>query len=138
MTYDEMFKLQGYSCACCTAKDTDGIKQKWHVDHDHKTNKIRGICCEKCNRVIGQLGDDALSVIASVSIIMAYLRKSGDKPEDDILKTLGTYLLEGSVFIPEGSTPSLTPDRINKPRHGDTVDIGKNGLLGKNGSGYTP
>jgi hypothetical protein len=27
-------------------------------DHDHTTNQVRGILCERCNRAIGLLRDD--------------------------------------------------------------------------------
>jgi hypothetical protein len=33
------------------------------IDHNHKTNKIRGVLCNRCNRALGLLKDDA-SVLA--------------------------------------------------------------------------
>lgn len=29
-----------------------------HIDHDHKTNKVRGLLCQNCNLTVGHAGDD--------------------------------------------------------------------------------
>ena len=39
-------------CTICASK-TNLV-----VDHDHKTNKIRGMLCNRCNQGIGQFKDD--------------------------------------------------------------------------------
>lgn len=44
-----MLKKQGGVCPICGKKQTD-TKQTFHVDHNHKTGKIRAIICGYCNR----------------------------------------------------------------------------------------
>jgi hypothetical protein len=53
---DALFAQQGAVCAICTT-DIPG-KKGWQIDHDHKTGKIRGVLCLKCNVGLGNLRDD--------------------------------------------------------------------------------
>jgi hypothetical protein len=43
--FDAMVEVQGGTCAVCDQKPE-------HVDHDHKTGKVRGLLCYTCNRFI--------------------------------------------------------------------------------------
>jgi len=56
--YARMFKAQRGRCAICRSKDS-GQRSKRHlcVDHDHKTGKVRGLLCHRCNRGLGLLND---------------------------------------------------------------------------------
>lgn len=48
--FDEMVIRQNHKCAICGSI----LKEKKRcVDHDHKTGKIRGILCAKCNLSLG-------------------------------------------------------------------------------------
>lgn len=51
--YDKMLADQNGVCAiCCVRKET-----RLHVDHCHKTNKVRGILCSNCNMALGLMKD---------------------------------------------------------------------------------
>lgn len=43
------FAEQGGKCAICGKEPRKDSKKKWHVDHCHKTGKLRGILCNYCN-----------------------------------------------------------------------------------------
>lgn len=44
--YESMLKVQGGKCAVCL------LKKKLCVDHDHKTKKVRGLLCSRCNIMV--------------------------------------------------------------------------------------
>ena len=51
--YYAMFKAQQYRCALCPVA-VRPLTKKSHVDHDHETNLVRGILCERCNLLLGK------------------------------------------------------------------------------------
>lgn len=54
--YNNMLKNQQYSCAICETTEPTGYG--WHVDHCHKSGKVRGILCSKCNQGLGLFSDN--------------------------------------------------------------------------------
>jgi hypothetical protein len=54
--WNQEWERQGKRCAIC--KRTQHTKKRFHLDHCHKTNAIRGILCPRCNRVLGLCKDD--------------------------------------------------------------------------------
>ena len=58
--YENLFKKQNNRCAICNK--TFSTKVKGFVDHDHKTNKVRGLLCSKCNTLLG-MSDDNIVIL---------------------------------------------------------------------------
>lgn len=55
--YNKLFLKQKGCCAICSKHQSE-LKERLHLDHNHKTNKIRGLLCGSCNRAIGLLRED--------------------------------------------------------------------------------
>ena len=55
--YNALLEKQDHKCAICRA-DKPGGKGRWHVDHNHKTRKVRGLLCAMCNVGLGNFYDD--------------------------------------------------------------------------------
>lgn len=49
--YPEMLEQQGGVCAICGREPSP--KRRLDMDHNHKTMKIRGLLCVRCNRALG-------------------------------------------------------------------------------------
>ena len=75
--YDEMFKEQEGVCAICKmpeVKKLFGNVVRLAVDHDHKTGKVRGLLCYKCNSILGRFNDNILLFES----VIRYLKKGRD------------------------------------------------------------
>lgn len=51
--YEEILEQQDGVCAICRQVRLDRRRKHLDVDHDHGTGRIRGILCNKCNRLVG-------------------------------------------------------------------------------------
>ncbi len=60
--YNELLKKQNSVCAICknseSSKHQNGKIKRLSVDHDHRTERIRGLLCMNCNIAIGKLNED--------------------------------------------------------------------------------
>jgi hypothetical protein len=54
--YNDILKSQNGQCKLCLGPPTG--KGNLHVDHDHKTGRIRGLLCNTCNAGLGNFKDD--------------------------------------------------------------------------------
>jgi hypothetical protein len=69
--FSSLLTKQNNVCAICKT-DTPGRGRNFHVDHNHKTGKIRGLLCDKCNRGLGYF-NDSLDVLKSA---LGYLNEN--------------------------------------------------------------
>ena len=63
-TYNEMYTEQSGCCKICNEH-----YDKLHIDHDHNTNRVRGLLCGLCNRGIGCLKDDVLRLQEAINYL---------------------------------------------------------------------
>jgi hypothetical protein len=57
--YEDMLSEQKGKCAICDRQgQSPGNKRFLDVDHCHKTGKIRGLLCNRCNQSMGKVKDD--------------------------------------------------------------------------------
>ena len=58
--YNRMSDEAGFSCEICKGGLDDPTTRKratLHIDHCHRTNKVRGLLCHECNTGLGKFKD---------------------------------------------------------------------------------
>lgn len=70
--WHNMLDAQGGACALCGTVEPNG--NGFHVDHDHKTGKVRALLCMECNTGLGKFKDDKELLLKAV----AYLNLHGE------------------------------------------------------------
>lgn len=73
-----LFEQQRGLCACCGNPETaivqrTGKIKMLHVDHDHKTGKVRGLLCQDCNMSLGHLQDSS----QRIQMLLDYAKAHG-------------------------------------------------------------
>lgn len=68
--YDSMFKQQGGVCVICGRPPKT---QRLSVEHDHKTGRVRGLSCHRCNKY--KIGSNTIETARKV---LAYLESDFD------------------------------------------------------------
>jgi len=53
--YYSLLSIQGNTCYVCLRRPG---KRRLAVDHCHKTGKVRGLLCSRCNVYLGHIKDD--------------------------------------------------------------------------------
>ena len=53
--YDALLQQQKGQCALCGTSESGTRSGVLVVDHDHKTGRVRGLLCKKCNSALGYL-----------------------------------------------------------------------------------
>ena len=71
--YERILKSQEGKCAICGFRPEENASRehKLYVDHNHKTNKVRGLLCMNCNSAIGHFGEDLTSLKKAVEYLQS-------------------------------------------------------------------
>lgn len=70
VAYNEMYQNQKGRCAACGEIPKMSKRGQLVVDHDHRTNQVRGLLCHPCNLTAGHLEHPRRSAVE------AYLRRT--------------------------------------------------------------
>lgn len=65
--YYELCEEQSWQCKICRRTPASAL----HVDHCHKTNKIRGLLCGACNVGLGHFADDPIRLQQAIEYLQA-------------------------------------------------------------------
>jgi len=69
--YAQMLSEQGGGCAICHTSDP-APSRNFAVDHNHKTNKVRGLLCGNCNNGLGRFRDDPTLLEEAIKYLLKY------------------------------------------------------------------
>jgi hypothetical protein len=59
-------------CSICKTKlnpYSANKRERGHIDHDHKTDKARGVLCDLCNKGLGQFKDSVENLKAAIEYL---------------------------------------------------------------------
>ena len=118
----DRLEWQKHLCAMCfcplkSLPYPDG--SKYCKDHDHDTDKIRGLICVKCNTKLGALGDSLKTIKESVDQATIYLKKTEGpweyKGREYVTKSalIFAYLDGNQVFLGNEMPPNLKQAMID-------------------------
>jgi N12 class adenine-specific DNA methylase len=66
--YNALCEQQNHQCAICSK-----VVDKLHVDHDHKTGKVRELLCMHCNTALGKFNDDVILMQRAIEYLKKHL-----------------------------------------------------------------
>lgn len=66
-----ILKEQDNACAICCVNIEESAT-KFVIDHDHRTNKVRGILCSNCNVGLGYFKDQPLRLGQAIKYLEVY------------------------------------------------------------------
>ncbi len=69
--YEEILAQQNSICAICKVKLLSSGSGT-HLDHSHKTGKLRAFLCTNCNRGLGHFQDNIENLLAAVDYLATH------------------------------------------------------------------
>lgn len=68
--YNQLLLKQENRCAICS-KHRDDLDRELCVDHNHETNKVRGLLCYHCNVALGYMKDNITALLSAAKYLEA-------------------------------------------------------------------
>jgi hypothetical protein len=90
--YDLMHESQNGCCAICLDHQCN-FDRALSVDHDHATNKIRGLLCDPCNLGLGNFKDN-MGVLGNA---VSYLDQNENQPSQD--ETIDLFCIDAVTTL---------------------------------------
>lgn len=120
--YDAELAAQSGGCAICGKPPT--TRKRLCLDHDHHTDRFRGLLCDRCNRLLGQAGES----IPLLCRVISYLEKPGREIAVPPLKNkrLSSMVFPVKISYREPVVPS-PPRVIPSPGLGIRMYYGRRG-----------
>lgn len=72
--YNNKFNQQAGCCAICGRHQSE-FKRRLAVDHNHKTGKIRGLLCARCNYIVGAVESNGDIIPIAKTYLKAWRNK---------------------------------------------------------------
>ena len=66
--YSALFAAQGGCCAIC-GRTENGKRRFFDVDHDHTDGTVRGLLCNRCNRMLSNARDDVALLTKAIDYL---------------------------------------------------------------------
>lgn len=73
---------QGGQCAICQNPQTGRFK-RLVIDHCHRTGRVRGLLCSRCNLAIGSMKDDSELLLRAVRYLTDSAKQSPDNTHNE-------------------------------------------------------
>lgn len=67
--YQALEDVQNGCCRICLRHKSDVRQGILVVDHDHRTNKVRGLLCHNCNTAIGLFKEDQTALLRAIQYL---------------------------------------------------------------------
>jgi len=122
--YEEQLTQQNGKCYICKRPCATG--KRLAVDHDHHTNRIRGLLCYRCNRFLISHNDDP-EILQRVFDYLSDPPWPGEKyvPEGRMLLRERDQCVHGHPFTPENTILNSQNTRVCRTCKRETDKRGK-------------
>lgn len=131
---DDLIEWQNGLCGIChKPADGRGHESRLHLDHNHRTDEIRGMLCGRCNKALGLFNDDAILL----KLAITYLGRPPAVKRAEFHEDLETAA-RGEV--PDKSIPRLVDEyvRLTDESVGGIRAVAPQGASSEEGSDPSP